>query len=313
MTEKCEGRLKAHLGREDLTEFMDVHFASIEPGLGDWEPIGSDKVRDPYRVVWDRSVDKDIGTPCDWPIHSRQDLAGYRWPDTERPEGYAQAREFLRANGDRFRVYAIGFSLFERAWTMYGMENLLMDMVEEPSFVEDFMDAIVAHNLKQIGHALELDIDAMYFGDDYGMQQGLIMGHSHWQRFIKPRLAQMFAPVVRAGKFVSMHSCGQVSPLFDELAEIGLNMFNPFQPEVMDVFSLLKQYHGKLAFHGGLGVQKLLPFGTPQEVREATTRLIEAGRPGGYVLSPSHQVPADTPPQNLVAMMEVLKSQPGYR
>jgi uroporphyrinogen decarboxylase len=110
-----------------------------------------------------------------------------------------------------------------------------------------------------------------------------------------------------------MHSCGQVSPLFDELVEIGLNMFNPFQPEVMDVFSLLKQYRGRLAFHGGLGVQKLLPFGTPQEVREATARLIEAGRQGGYILSPSHQVPADTPPQNLIAMMDVLKSQPGYR
>jgi uroporphyrinogen decarboxylase len=179
--------------------------------------------------------------------------------------------------------------------------------------VEDFVDAIVAHNLKQIGHALELDIDAVYFGDDYGMQQGLIMGRSHWQRFIKPRLARMFEPVVRADKFVTMHSCGQVSPLFDDLAEIGLNMFNPFQPEVMDVFSLLKQYRGKLAFHGGLGVQKLLPFGTPQAVRDATARLIEAGRQGGYVLAPSHQVPADTPPQNLIAMMEVLKSQPGYR
>jgi uroporphyrinogen decarboxylase len=139
------------------------------------------------------------------------------------------------------------------------------------------------------------------------------MGISHWRRFIKPRLARMFAPVRAAGKHVSMHSCGKVAELFDDLVEIGLQMFNPFQPEVMDVFDLMKRYRGSLAFHGGMSVQKVLPFGTPEEVRKATARLIEAGREGGYLFSSSHDVPRDVPPENLVAMVEVLKAQANYK
>jgi len=83
-------------------------------------------------------------------------------------------------------------------------------------------------------------------------------------------------------------------------------------PEVMDVFDMLRRYHGRLAFHGGLSIQKVLPFGTEQDVRGATQKLIDAGRHGGYVLSPSHDVPRDVPPRNLVAMMDILKSQPGF-
>ncbi|HET6442170.1 MAG TPA: uroporphyrinogen decarboxylase family protein, partial [Phycisphaerae bacterium] len=119
------------------------------------------------------------------------------------------------------------------------------------------------------------------------------------------------APVREAGKYVFLHSCGCVAELFDDLIEIGLNVFNPFQPEVMDVYAIKRRYHGRLAFHGGMSVQKVLPFGTPGEVREATARLLQAGRDGGYVFSPSHSVPPDVPPENLVAMMDVVRAQPG--
>jgi uroporphyrinogen decarboxylase len=156
-------------------------------------------------------------------------------------------------------------------------------------------------------------VDAVYFGDDYGMQTGLIMGLSLWRRFFKPRLARMFAPVRRAGKFVVLHSCGRVDSIFDDLAEIGLNLFNPFQPEVMNVHELIPRYRGRLAFHGGMSVQKVLPFGTVEDVRRETRKLIDSGAQGGLVFSPSHAVPRDTPPENLVAMVEVLKAQPGYR
>ena len=88
-----------------------------------------------------------------------------------------------------------------------------------------------------------------------------------------------------------LHSCGCVAELFDDLIEIGLNMFNPFQPEVMDVFDLKRRYHGRLAFHGGLSIQQVLPFGTSDDVRHATRRLIEAGRDGGYIFCPVPRVP----------------------
>ncbi|MHC4717646.1 MAG: uroporphyrinogen decarboxylase family protein [Planctomycetota bacterium] len=267
-TIQCAERLREHLGVDDLSGFFGNHFLNVNSTIGRFEPVDADHVRDVYGVVWDRSIDKDIGTP-------------------------------------------VGFSLYERAWTMRGMTDLLMDMVERPAFVEEFMDRIVEHNLVQIRKALELGVDCVHFGDDYGMQTGLIMGIDLWRRFIRPRLARMFEPVVAAGKVVSMHSCGRVQELFDDLVEIGLNLFNPFQPEVMDVFGTMGRYRGRLAFHGGMSIQQTLPFGTVEEVRDMAARLVEAGSAGGYVFSPSHDVPYDVPPENMVAMMDVLKAQPG--
>jgi len=312
MTQRCAAQMREHLGTDDLTALLDPHFLDLGSAIGRFEPAGADRVRDVYGVVWDRSVDRDIGTPIDWPIKQPADLDGYDWPDADDASWYAEIQQRMAARPDLFNRYMLGFSLYERAWTMRGMTDLLMDMVERPEFVERLMDAIVEHNLQQIRRALSFDVDAIYFGDDYGMQTGLIMGVEHWRHFIKPRLARMFAPVREAGKYVCMHSCGCVAELFDDLVEIGLQLFNPFQPEVMDVYAIKKQYHGRLAFHGGMSIQRVLPFGTVEEVRAEASRLVEAGRDGGYVFSPSHAVPYDVPSAHLVAMAEVLKSQPGY-
>lgn len=312
MTHQCAERCREHLGADDLSAFIGSHFLDVGATIGRFEPIDAGHVRDTYGVLWDRTIDKDIGTPCDWPIKQPRDLDRYEWPDPNNDAWYAGIPERIAAHPDLFSRYTVGFSLYERAWTMRGMDNLLMDMVERPEFVEEFLDAIVEHNLVQIRRALDYDVDAVYCGDDYGMQTGLIMGIEHWRRFIKPCLARMFAPVHEAGNYMCMHSCGCVEELFDELVEIGLNLFNPFQPDVMDVFALKKRYHGRLAFHGGMSVQNVLPFGSVGEVREMTERLIEAGREGGYIFAPSHSVPRDVPPANVVAMMDVLRAQPGY-
>jgi uroporphyrinogen decarboxylase len=309
-TEQCAERLRAYLKTDDLSGFLDSHFVGVGEGVGRMTPAGGDLFRDSYGVVWDRAVDRDIGTPCDWHIKTPADLDRYKWPDDSR--WYDGIPQRLAAHRDRFSTYSIGFSLYERAWTMRGMDALLMDMIERPEFVERFLDAIVEHNLRQVKRALEFNVDAVYFGDDYGMQTGLIMGLALWRRFFKPRLARMFAPVRQAGKYVFLHSCGCVAELFDDLVEIGLSVFNPFQPEIMDVFALMKKYRGRLAFHGGMSVQKTLPFGAVQDVRRQAAQLIEAGRAGGYIFSPSHAVPYDVPPENLLAMVDVLKAQPGY-
>jgi uroporphyrinogen decarboxylase len=313
-TQVCARRLQAHLGTSDLSGFIGSHFLDLGSPLRRFAVVEGDFNRDAYGVLWDRTVDKDIGTPAEWPLRRREDLDGYTWPDPLDPRWYEGIAEAVRANAGRlFTRYKLGFSLYERAWTMRGMSDLLMDMIDAPEFVDRLLDAIVEHDLAQVRRAIELGVDAIYFGDDYGSQRGLIMGHEHWQRFIKPRLARLFAEVRAAGRFVCLHSCGKVASLFDELVEIGLHVFNPFQPEVMDVFALKRRYQGRLAFHGGLSIQKTLPFGTADDVRRATRDLIALGCEGGYILSPSHDVPPDVPPGNLVAMMEELRAQPGRR
>ena len=147
---------------------------------------------------------------------------------------------------------------------------------------------------------------------DWGQQHGLQMGPKLWRKFIYPVLKRMYRPVRESGRYVFIHSCGDVDELFDDLIEIGLNCFNPFQPEVMDVPALLNKYRRRLAFHGGLSTQKTLPYGTVEQVRAETHRLLELGREGGYIFAPAHDVGGDVPLENMLAFIELVQAQPGY-
>jgi uroporphyrinogen decarboxylase len=122
----------------------------------------------------------------------------------------------------------------------------------------------------------------------------------------------MYSAVHALGRQVFIHSCGDVDELFDDLVEIGVNCFNPFQPEVMDVFALMERYHGRLSFCGGLSTQRTLPYGSPADVRKETHRLLEMGRQGNYIFAPAHSVEGDVPLANMLAFIDVVQRQPGY-
>jgi uroporphyrinogen decarboxylase len=231
-------------------------------------------------------------------------LKGYEPPDPVDPRFFADIPERIERYPDRFRVFPIGFSLYERAWTLRGLERFMMDLAEYPDFVHKLLDCIADYNIAQVREALKYDIDAAYFGDDWGQQRGLQMGPKAWRRFLLPPLRRMYGAVREAGKFVMIHSCGDVDELFDDLIEAGVACFNPFQPEVMDIYDLLPRYRGRLAFHGGLSTQRTLPFGDVQAVRAETQRLLQLGRDGGYIFAPAHCIQPDTPLDNVLAVFE---------
>lgn len=302
-TKEAREKLEQHFGVAGVEEVTGNHLLELGSDIGFFSPLGDDRFRDVFGVVWNRTIDKDIGD-VEGMVLPEPTLDGYTFPDPLDARFFGDIPSKIARYGGRYRVFCLGFSLFERAWTLRGLENLYMDFLENPGFVHELLGAIADYNIAQVRRALEFDIDAVYFGDDWGQQKGLLMGYGLWREFIFPQITRMYAAVRDAGKTVFIHSCGDVDELFDDLISIGLGVFNPFQPEVMDVAALMERYRGRLAFWGGVSTQRTMPYGTPDDVRREVRAMHARGREGGYILSPSHALEGDVPLENLLALLE---------
>ena len=264
---------------------------------------------DRFGVHWDKSVDKDIGVVCNRLV-TEDTFESYRFPDPDDQKLYADVQHTIDTAGDTVLLGGLGFATFERAWSLMGMEPLLEAMILNKPLVHELFKKITDYNLKVAKNACEFKIDGIGFGDDWGQQTGLIMGPDLWREFIKPCIKKLFGYVKSQGKFVFIHSCGNVQEIFPDIIECGVDIFNPFQPEVMDVFEIKRLYGDKLSFYGGISTQRTLPYGTVKEtVAEVNMLLEKIGHNGGYIASPAHDIPKDAKPENVMAMIEVLRNQ----
>src|SRR4030042_6892593 len=265
----AERKLKEWFGDVDLNEKIGNHIAVFEPSyysIFKTEDIDKNKFKDAFGAVWELKPNEDIGTVISNPL-KEPTLKGYEFPDPEKVMELDGIPFFIERNRDRFIIGAIGFSLYERAWILRGIEPVLIDFLENPLFIEELFDRIIDFNLVITKRLCKFPVDAFHFGDDWGQQHGLIIDPEMWRYFFKKRLKKLYDVVHDAGVPVSIHSCGDITDIIPDLIEIGVNMIMPLQAEALD-FNFLKKEYGKyLTFWGGVSTQRPLPFGTPEEVR----------------------------------------------
>jgi uroporphyrinogen decarboxylase len=245
------------------------------------------------------------------PLAQTPDLARYPWPDPHAPDLLNGARAALDADiGQHFATPNFGFALFERAWSLRGFDPLLMDLVDQPAWVEELLDRITDIQVILAKRFVALGVDGGYFGDDYGAQRGLLFSPKLWPQMIKPRLARMFAIFRAAGLPVILHSDGDIWPILPDLADLGLCCLNPVQPEVLEHARLYREFGQCLSFYGGISTQTVLPKETPDGVRAATLACIRDLAPEGtgLILGPSHRMQTDIPAGNVEVMLQAFES-----
>jgi uroporphyrinogen decarboxylase len=310
-TVEARERYEKHLGRPfDPVEETGSYVVASHTNNG-WEEVKPGYYRDYFGVVWNKTHDRTLGV-VDGPPLKGPSLGGFTFPDPGAIPVYDFVREDAKRYPDRFHMLSIGFALFERAWSLVGMENLLLYFMMEPAFVHDLLDRITEYNVAVVRTAAPLGVDCAHLGDDWGAQNGPLIAPDAWREFVKPRYVRICAAAKEAGLLVSQHSCGKVTALLPDMIEAGVDVFDPFQPEVMDIGAVRREYRGRLAFWGGLSVQETLPHGTPEDVRAETERLLREIAPGGgYVLAPSHSLTGDVPPENVDAFLKAARSQDG--
>ena len=298
---KDEG-LKDHFGSYITSSYYDGWPVPI-PGKPGY-------FKDDFGVVWNRNgADKDIGV-IEGFIMGSPESGNYVFPQVDTGKFRRQIETVLAERGDRFVFVGFGFTMFERAWTLMGMENVLIYMIECPEALINFLEKLSGFFLDLVDIALEYDIDGVHFGDDWGQQSRLIMGPGHWRRFIKPCMARLYARVKSKGKFVSQHSCGDCREIFPDLVEIGLDCYQTFQPEIYPIAEMKKLYGSNITFWGGVSTQRSLSQSNPKGVQEEIISLIRIlGKEGGLIIAPTHSVPQDVPVENILAMAEVFQNQ----
>ena len=287
-----------------------------------WVPehLDADTVRDEWGLVrhragayWDL-VEHEAPLASATSIRDLDDYA--HWPSVRDPRIAAGKRAEAQAIRDAgYAVVAVpgwAIQIFYSYFALRGFSRWLLDMYDDPIFYRALVERILQLDIDYLdaflGPTGDL-VDIVVMADDLGTQDSLFMSPAAYREFCKPYQAAWVDAVRRhaPGARIMLHSCGAIRPLIPDFIEAGFDILNPLQPRArgMELATLKGEFGSELSLIGGLDTQELLPFGTPAEVRDGARFLIDAlGPGGGYIFAPSHQIQADVPAQNIVAMYD---------
>ncbi|MEN8137715.1 MAG: uroporphyrinogen decarboxylase family protein [Bacteroidota bacterium] len=251
-------------------------------------------------------------------IETAEEAEAYQFPDATDPSRYIQAEQDIAEFGKEYFVIGdVEVTLFAMVRQLVGMEKLMIDMMMEAEYIP-----VLVRKSKEFAIAVSRElakrgVDAIWFGDDYGAQDSLLMSEDTFRQHYKPAMKELIAAIKEINQdiIIIQHSDGAVAPLIGDFIDVGVEVFNPVQPGVPghDPQELKDQFGDKISFFGAIDQQYLLPNGTPEEIEADIKSKIEIlGKNGGYMIAPAHILQSDTSMENVEAFLAAAKKYGAY-
>jgi len=262
-------------------DFGDLNGVTLpeSPGPDDFDPDGSYHAfrTDGWGTKWEYRIYGIWGHPVEWPLNDLSKLDSYKTPPVPPSSGpeFESAKAYAQVRKQRYFLTGDGGALFETLRWVRRFEYILMDIEDDTPEINRIADIIMEYDEEHIRRSLALDVDAVAFGDDLGTQNALMISPETFRRFFKPRYKALFEPIVKAGKHIIFHSCGQISSVLDDLREIGVDSIWPQLP-LYDLRELKERCHDlgiSVQLHPDRG--DLMQRSIPQQVRDYVHRLVD--------------------------------------
>lgn len=239
-------------------------------------------------------------------------IRDYRLPDPYSAPRYQHLKFLAREYGDHYFIGAdVSGVLFEPAYHLRNMEDLMVDMATESAAVDILLDKLADFCIAVAIEAIKTGADWIWLGDDLGSQNGMLMAPQMWRRYFKPRMKRIIAAIkaFKEDVFVAYHSCGSIYPVIADLIEVGINVLNPIQESAADMNQerIKREFGSRISLMCGLDTQQFLLYATPREVRDKTREIVaKLNDHGGFIFAASHTIQPDTPVANIYALFEAL-------
>ncbi|NQU75358.1 MAG: hypothetical protein HQ546_03455 [Planctomycetes bacterium] len=231
-----------------------------------------------------------------------------RIPNPNRQGRWDQAKAMLADADRRYKLGVFWLSLFERLHVIRGMGNLFLDFYEHPRELNRLLDPVEQYLLTTIDQFASFGMDGVLLGEDWGMQDRLMVSPDMWRRWFKPRYKTIFDRIHSLGMDVWLHSCGKIDDILGDWIELGLDVIHPLQYGCVDWDRASGLYRGKVCFLGTIDVTHVLTSGTPGEIADHVGRIVSlfGNDAGGLILAPGNTILPETPLENIRALFEAM-------
>ena len=294
--------VNAFIGNDIMQTWLSINGQMERPAAE------GETFEDEWGITWKRQG--YYNSPVSHPLsgYDAEKITRYPFPNPRAQERFAALDALIDKYGKTHFIGAdISGSLFEPAYHLRSMEELLMDMVAGEPEAHILLDRVCEFTGDVAEEALKRDIDWVWLGDDVGTQQDMIMSPALWREWLKPRMAKLIQRIrgCRPDAIIAYHSCGSVWPIVADLVEIGINVLNPVQESAvgMNQEAIKSQYGSTLTLMCGVDTQQFLPSASPEAVKKAVMEKdAKLSNGGGYILAVSHSVQPDVPLENMYAL-----------